>query len=122
MKQLQLCIFEVKLPICKVMLKGIKQIILERDLKRCRLQQYGKTTLAKHIIGNIRNSLYLDLESNRDLRKLNDPETFFEDNSGSLICIDEIQRRPDLFASLRSIVDRQGGNCRILLLGSALFS
>ncbi len=82
-------------------------------------RQCGKTTLAKHIIGNIRNSLYLDLESNRDLRKLNDPETFFEDNSGSLICIDEIQRRPDLFASLRSIVDRQGGNCRILLLGSA---
>ena len=82
-------------------------------------RQCGKSTLAKHIITDIENSLYLDLESNRDLRKLSDPETFFEDNGDKLICLDEIQRKPDLFKSLRSIVDRQNRTGQVLILGSA---
>ncbi len=82
-------------------------------------RQSGKSTLAKHIINNIENSLYLDLESNRDLRKLEDPETFFEDNKQKLICLDEIQRRPDLFAPLRSIIDNLNRNGQIFILGSA---
>jgi len=82
-------------------------------------RQCGKSTLAKHLLSNIKNSIYLDLESNRDLRKLSDPETFFEDNSGKLVCIDEIQRRPDLFRLLRSIVDRSGKPGQVLIIGSA---
>lgn len=82
-------------------------------------RQSGKSTLAKHIINNIENSLYLDLESNRDLRKLEDPETFFEDNQQKLICLDEIQRRPDLFVPLRSIIDSINRKGQILILGSA---
>lgn len=82
-------------------------------------RQCGKTTLAKYIMQDFDNSIYLDLESLRDIRKLNDPETFFEDNSGKVICIDEIQRRPGLFPLLRSIVDRNKRNGQIILLGSA---
>ena len=82
-------------------------------------RQCGKTTLAKHIVGKVGRSLYLDLESNRDLRKLDDPESFFEDNGDKLICLDEIQRRPDLFTPLRSIVDRHDRNGQVLILGSA---
>jgi hypothetical protein len=82
-------------------------------------RQCGKTTLAKHLVDQIGNSLYLDLESNRDLRKLDDPESFFDDNSDKLICLDEIQRRPDLFTPLRSIVDGHDRNGQVLILGSA---
>ena len=82
-------------------------------------RQSGKSTLAKHIIKKIENSLYLDLESNRDLRKLEDPETFFEDNYQKLICLDEIQRRPELFTPLRSIIDNSNRKGQILILGSA---
>lgn len=82
-------------------------------------RQCGKTTLARHIVDRMGNSRYLDLESNRDLRKLDDPEAFFEDNRDKLVCLDEIHRRPDLFTSLRSIVDRHDRNGQALILGSA---
>lgn len=82
-------------------------------------RQCGKTTLARHLVDRMGNSRYLDLESSRDLRKLDDPEAFFEDNRDKLICLDEIQRRPDLFTSLRSIVDRHDSNGQVLILGSA---
>ncbi len=82
-------------------------------------RQCGKSTLVKHIIKGFNNPLYLDLENNRDLRMLNDPETFFEDNRNRVICLDEIQRRPGLFGTLRSVVDREKRNGQILLLGSA---
>ncbi len=82
-------------------------------------RQCGKSTLAKHLISEMDNTIYLDLESNRDLKKLNDPETFFEENSDKIICLDEIQRRPEIFAPLRSILDRNSKNGQVLILGSA---
>ena len=42
----------------------------------------------------------------------------FEELSG-LVVIDEIQRRPDLFALLRVLVDRPNNPAKFLLLGSA---
>ena len=77
-------------------------------------RQCGKSTLAKHVLSGMDNTLYLDLESSRDLRKLDDPETFFEETSEKLICLDEIQRRPDLFTPLRSILDRGNRNGQVL--------
>jgi predicted AAA+ superfamily ATPase len=82
-------------------------------------RQCGKSTLVKHIIKNIPETLYLDLESGRDLRKLTDPETFFEENCNKTICIDEIQRRPDLFPVIRSVIDRINRNSQFIILGSA---
>lgn len=36
-----------------------------------------------------------------------------------LVIIDEVQKKPELFALLRVLVDRPGRNARLLLLGSA---
>lgn len=83
-------------------------------------RQVGKTTLAKQIATEAEDkTLYLDLESPRDEGKLADPELFFERFEDHLIIIDEIQRRPDLFPILRSVVDRARKPGRFLLLGSA---
>lgn len=83
-------------------------------------RQVGKTTLAKHIAEEVGlKTLYLDLESPRDEGKLTEPELFFERFADHLIIIDEIQRRPDLFPILRSVVDRDRRPGRFLLLGSA---
>jgi hypothetical protein len=69
-------------------------------------RQVGKTTLARQI-ENIykRNSVYLDLKSSKDLRKLDDAETFFEINKEKLVIIDEVQDLPRLFRELRPSID-----------------
>jgi uncharacterized protein len=82
-------------------------------------RQCGKSTMAKQILKNYDNSLYLDLEKPSDLNKLDNPEWFFSSNKNSLICIDEIQRKPELFPVLRSLVDEWGEKGRFLILGSA---
>jgi len=82
-------------------------------------RQCGKTTLAGQIIKRIKKSAYLDLENPADLAKLNDPLAYFSLHEDDLICLDEIQRVPDLFATLRSVVDERGQNGQFLILGSA---
>jgi predicted AAA+ superfamily ATPase len=82
-------------------------------------RQCGKSTLAKMLKEKIENFIYLDLESPSDLRKLDDPELFFDVNKNKTVCLDEIQFRQDLFPVLRSIVDRNRRNGQILILGSA---
>ena len=85
-------------------------------------RQIGKTTLAK-AIGESYSSIYLDLESPEDQLKLHDPIAFLKKYRDKLIIIDEIQRAPDLFMSLRGLIDenRQRGKKseQFLLLGSA---
>jgi len=82
-------------------------------------RQCGKTTLAKHIISKVESALYLDLERLSDANKLRDPEAFFSLNPGKLICLDEIQAVPGIFSALRPILDQEGQNGRLLILGSA---
>jgi len=82
-------------------------------------RQCGKTTLAGQIIKPVKNSVYLDLENPADLAKLDDPMAFFSLHEDDLVCLDEIQRAPGLFATLRSIVDKRGRNSQFLILGSA---
>ena len=84
-------------------------------------RQCGKSTLARAYCSELESSsfVYLDLERPQDLAKLRDPEAFFAANAGSLICIDEIQRSPDLFPVMRYAIDRQGGAGQFLILGSA---
>ena len=85
-------------------------------------RQVGKTTLAL-AISRVCNSIYLDLESPEDLAKLHEPLSFLPGHSDKLIIIDEIQRAPDLFMTLRGLIDknRQAGRQgeQFLLLGSA---
>lgn len=70
-------------------------------------RQSGKSTLAKAIISEIGDAIYLDLERPSDTNKLRDPEAFFSLNDDKLICLDEIQRVPELFPVLRSVIDEK---------------
>ncbi len=69
----------------------------------------------KHFEG----SLYLDMESPSDLRKLDDPELYLESHQGRHIVIDEIQHKTDLFPVLRSFVDKTERKSLIIVLGSS---
>ena len=82
-------------------------------------RQCGKSTLARTIISEMANAIYLDLERPSDINKLTDPEAFFSLNADKLICLDEIQRTPDLFPVLRSIIDENRRNGQFIMLGSA---
>jgi len=82
-------------------------------------RQTGKSTLTKIILKSNPNSVYLDLEDPTDFAKLNDPSAFLEANKEKLICLDEIQRYPELFPILRGYLDRGRRNGQLLILGSA---
>jgi predicted AAA+ superfamily ATPase len=82
-------------------------------------RQCGKSTLAKAILSEIGSAVYLDLERPSDFSKLRDPEAFFSLNSDKLICLDEIQRVPELFPVLRSVIDENRRNGQFIILGSA---
>ena len=85
-------------------------------------RQVGKTTLALRVAAT-RPSLYLDLESDADRAKLADPEQYLARHADKLVILDEIQRVPQLFQSLRGPIDRgrRDGRAkgRFLVLGSA---
>jgi len=87
-------------------------------------RQVGKTTLALEVGKEwIPSPIYSDLERPSDLVKLSDPEYYLRSNFGRLVILDEIQRVPDLFPALRSMVDEQKRQGKLagqyLLLGSA---
>jgi predicted AAA+ superfamily ATPase len=82
-------------------------------------RQAGKSTLAKKIIAEAGDKVYLDLERPSDLARLEDPELFLVAQRGKLICIDEVQRKPELFPLLRSLSDEWGTSGSFLILGSA---
>ncbi len=82
-------------------------------------RQCGKSTLANNLGNTAANMVYLDLENPADLRKLDDPILYFEHNKDKLVCLDEIQRKPEIFPVLRSIIDRNERKGQMLILGSA---
>jgi len=82
-------------------------------------RQCGKTTLAVQIVKYITPSVYLDLENPGDLAKLDDPLAFFSLHHNELVCLDEVQRVPEIFSVLRSIIDSRNSNAQFLILGSA---
>ncbi len=87
-------------------------------------RQVGKTTLARQLAAaRGPRAMYIDLERAADRRRLADPDAFLRAQAGKLIVVDEIHRAPDLFASLRGIIDdRRAAGERaghFLLLGSA---
>jgi uncharacterized protein len=98
-------------------------------------RQVGKTTLArslitKHKLANdsvaskvSKAPIYLDLELPSAQQQIVDAEAFFAAQHGRLVILDEVQRVPELFATLRGVIDqrRQQGEAtgQFLLLGSA---
>jgi predicted AAA+ superfamily ATPase len=82
-------------------------------------RQSGKSTLAKKVLENWESPVLLDLERPSDLQKLNEPELFFRSHENHLVCLDEIQRKPEIFRILRSVIDSRDRNSQFLILGSA---
>lgn len=85
-------------------------------------RQVGKTTLAR-TVGDATGALYLDLEAPEDRAKLAEPALFLRNYEDRLVILDEIHRVPELFLTLRGLVDegRRSGRRygRFLVLGSA---
>lgn len=82
-------------------------------------RQSGKTTLVKHLFGNLP---YYNFES-PDTRILveTDPRTFLQKNSKGAI-LDEIQHIPELISYLLQIVDESSEDVKFILTGSNQFS
>lgn len=85
-------------------------------------RQVGKTTLALAIAEST-NSLYLDLEATQDRDKLVEAALFLRAYEDRLVVLDEIHRAPEIFQTLRGLIDqgrRRGHRTgRFLILGSA---
>ncbi len=83
-------------------------------------RQVGKTTLAQEVIASWQGpSTLFDLETAAGREALAaTPETVLR-NAEGLVVIDEVQRLPDLFETLRPICDDPRRKAVFLLLGSA---
>lgn len=86
-------------------------------------RQAGKTTLAFAAKSQLPGAYYLDLELPSAQHQMDDPEAFLQAHRQQLVILDEVQRQPELFAVLRSVIDqrRRDGEAagQFLLLGSA---
>lgn len=83
-------------------------------------RQVGKTTLARQFAEQQNQEVEtFDLENPTHLASLETPLLTLSNYAGSLIIIDEIQRRPDLFPVLRVLVDDPVKKYTFLILGSA---
>lgn len=80
-------------------------------------RQCGKTTLAREFVAPDSPN-YFDLEDEADLARLENAAFALGSLSG-LVVIDEVQRRPDLFPTLRVLIDRPDNKTQFLILGSA---
>ena len=85
-------------------------------------RQSGKTTLALEIAKR-RDAVYLDLENSEHRGRLREPRLFLAGLEDRLVVLDEIHRAPELFQTLRGVIDegrRTGkGVGRFMVLGSA---
>jgi predicted AAA+ superfamily ATPase len=80
-------------------------------------RQCGKTTLARMLADKV-HCEFFDLEDSRDLARLDNPFLALEKLTG-LVVIDEVQRKPEVFETLRVLVDKPDYGAQFLLLGSA---
>lgn len=80
-------------------------------------RQCGKTTLARQLVP-VQSANYFDLEDPISLARLDEPLTALAELRGTVV-IDEVERRPELFALLRVLADRDDHPARFLILGSA---
>ena len=109
-------------------------MIIKRDIEKkvqiyCKIfpviailgpRQCGKTTFVKFFAEKkIDSYVYIDLEKITDYNKLQNAQFYFNQNKNKCIIIDEIQRKPELFPIIRSIVDENKQNCKFIVLGSA---
>ncbi len=81
-------------------------------------RQVGKTTLAKSLLSNFSDTVFLDLEKKSDRQVIENTEEFLNLNKGKVICIDEIQMMPDVLAEMRNFVDNND-DTKFIVLGSS---
>lgn len=82
-------------------------------------RQVGKTTLARQIVQALGQAQVYDLERAADRATLQAAPELALRNAKGLVVIDEIQRLPALFATLRPLTDAPDRQVSYLLLGSA---
>jgi predicted AAA+ superfamily ATPase len=83
-------------------------------------RQVGKTTLVKELISQIdKKCIYLDMELPEDYSKLHEPQIYLEQQEEKCVILDEIQRIPNIFTTLRALIDRKRDPGRFVILGSA---
>jgi uncharacterized protein len=84
-------------------------------------RQVGKTTLVKLLAKTLKKKIhYIDLERSSDFERLNrDAETYLLSYLNECVIIDEVQRMPELFPLLRSLIDEKRKPSRFIITGSA---
>jgi hypothetical protein len=80
-------------------------------------RQVGKTTLARCFVP-AGSPNYFDLEDAVVAEQFRSPRTLLDSLRG-LVVVDEIQHAPQLFGTLRVLMDREDAPAKFLLLGSA---
>lgn len=99
-------------------LRHLKQVLEENPVGALLgPRQCGKTTLVRELAMES-SAHWFDLERADDRAALAQPELTLRPLQG-LVVIDEVQRLPALFQTLRPLADRQGAPARFLILGSA---
>jgi predicted AAA+ superfamily ATPase len=82
-------------------------------------RQVGKTTLARQLAADHPAVTFFDLERAADHAALSARADTLLGQCQGLVVIDEVQRLPHLFETLRPLCDREDSTTRFLLLGSA---
>lgn len=80
-------------------------------------RQVGKTTLAREFVPSDSKN-YFDLEDPIMTEVMQEPMTVLKPLKG-LVVIDEAQRQPSIFPTLRVLADRKDNPAQFLILGSA---
>ncbi|MBI2995110.1 MAG: ATP-binding protein [Candidatus Melainabacteria bacterium] len=83
-------------------------------------RQSGKTTLIKIISSKSKNWKYYNLDNREILLKIKEDPSLFTNSLNSNTAIDEAQKAPELFHSLKELVD-SGFKHKIIISGSANF-
>lgn len=105
--------------------RGMAPLALDRLRKRPAVailgaRQVGKTTLSVQLVKELRlPHVRLDLQDPDDAAVLVDPKPFLLAHAHELVVIDEVQRMPELFPLLRTLIDRDRRPGRFLLLGTS---
>lgn len=81
-------------------------------------RQCGKSTLARAVAAGEPDTTILDMEDEDVLRRVRDSPKRALERLAGLVVIDEIQRVPRIYETLRVLIDRPGATTRYLLLGS----
>jgi predicted AAA+ superfamily ATPase len=83
-------------------------------------RRVGKTVLARNAIKWFgRQSIYLDLEFGPEFIRLQNTKTLFDEHASHCIVLDEVQRKQDIFESIRDSTEDHGGTGKFLLITSS---